>query len=248
MLCRAAVRVAARSARGRAARVSVAAIALSCLAATALGAQVVIANPSLPTEETVVYVERTGGATRMLRQDLRLHDGADGRWLELRTSTDDTDTTLRLDPSTLFATRSETTQRGADATVRRSMEVIEARSQPKSGELLVSDFASLAFVLRGLPWATFRSARVVPVGSSGRNASFSVQISLAGRETVTIGTNRWDCYKVQLGIDGFWGAFLGKSSYWYAVTPPHVMVRSEGPSGGPGSPVTVMELQSYSAR
>jgi len=214
----------------------------------ATGPRVVIGNPSLPAEETVVYIEQTGSDTRILRQDLRLHDAADGRWLELRTLTKDTEATLRLDPSTLFVTRSETTQRGSDAVVRRTMEVIEAPAVPKPDELLVSDFASLSFVLRGLPWDTFHSARVVAVGSPARNDAFSVQISLSGRETVTIGTTRWDCYKVQLGISGFWGAILGKSSYWYAVAPPHVMVKSESPSGGPGSPVTVTELQSYDAR
>ena len=40
------------------------------------------------------------------------------------------------------------------------------------------------------------------------------------------------------------GAVFPKSYYWYSVEAPHSLVRSEA-AGMPGSPKTVLELQSY---
>ena len=43
------------------------------------------------------------------------------------------------------------------------------------------------------------------------------------------------------------GAIFPKSYLWYSVASPHYLVRSE--SGGmPGSPKTILEIQSYTAK
>jgi hypothetical protein len=78
-------------------------------------------------------------------------------------------------------------------------------------------------------------------------AGFSLELNLLGRESVRAGGVARDCWKLQMGLSGILGGMMPKSTFWYATEPPHVLVRFEGSRGGPGSPVTVLELQSYEA-
>jgi hypothetical protein len=113
---------------------------------------------------------------------------------------------------------------------------------------LIGDFISLPVSFRGLPWGAFTSVNLVTLGATRGGQQFSVQLTVAGRQSISAGGKTYDCWKIQLGLGGFLGALLAKSTFWYAVEAPHILVRSEAPTGGPGSPMRVTELQLYSAQ
>ncbi len=226
---------------------------LSILFAVALGtaplcAQVVVQNPSLPQEENLVYTESVGGDAWTVTQSLSLKTAKGDSWYEFRSSSPDSDVVMRLDPSTLFPRSSEVTSHSADSLIKRTTEILKMTPHPKANELIIGDFNSLPITLRGLPWGTFTSANLVFLGAGGRGYQFSPKLTVAGRESVSAGGKTYDCWKVQLGIGGFLGSLMGKSSYWFSADAPHFLVKSESPSGGPGSPLQRWELLSYNAR
>jgi hypothetical protein len=132
--------------------------------------------------------------------------------------------------------------------IRRTTEILKSTPHPKANELVIGDFNSLPVTLRGLPWGTFSSVNLVTLEAPGRGMPFTLKLTVVGRESINAGGRTYDCWKVQLGMGGFLGSLMGKSSYWYSANVPHFLVRSESPSGFPGSPLQKWELQSYSAR
>ena len=136
----------------------------------------------------------------------------------------------------------------ADSVIRRTTEILKAAPHPKPGELMIGDFNSLPVTLRGLPWGTFTSVNLVTLGATGRGQQFSLKLTVVGRESISAGGKTYDCWHVQIGLGGFMGSLMGKSSYWFLANAPHFLVKSENPSGGPGSPLQKWELQGYSAR
>jgi hypothetical protein len=138
--------------------------------------------------------------------------------------------------------------RSEDSVIRRTSEILAATPHPKANELVIGDFNSLPVTLRGLPWGTFTTVSLVALGATGRGQQFSFQLTVAGRESIPAGGKTYDCWKIQLGLNGFMGALMGKSTYWFSADAPHFLVKSESPTGGPGSPVQKVELQSYRAK
>jgi hypothetical protein len=217
------------------------------LSTVPLGAQARISNPSLPPEEDFLYSEKVQDQSWTVTQKLVLISENGVAWYEFTSQSPESDVTMRLDPETLIATRSEVTTRSGDSVIRRTTEILEATPHPKPGELMVGDYSSLPVTLRGIPWGAFTSVNIVALGAARGAQQVSVQLTIVGRESISAGGKTYDCWKVQLGLGGFLGAFLGKSSYWFAAAAPYILVKSEGPTGGPGSPMRVMELLRYSA-
>lgn len=226
---------------------SVLVVAASAFFGMAAGAQVLIQNPSLPAVESAVYTERIGDDSWTMTQTLTLNSENGDSWYEFKSSSPESEVSMRLDASTLFPRQSEVLTRRGDAVIRRTTEILKAAPHPRANELVIGDFNSLSVVLRGLPWGTFSSVNLVALGAPSRGPQFSFQLTVVGRESAFAGGRTYDCWKVQLGLGGFMGAFFGKSSYWFFADTPHFLVKSEGPSGGPGSPTQKSELQSYSA-
>jgi hypothetical protein len=222
-------------------------VALSAPAAPA-AAQVVVRNPSLPAEESAVYTEKVGDDTWTVTQTLSLKSENGDSWYQFTSRSPESDVSMRLDAATLFPRDSEVITRTGDSVIKRTTEILKAAPRPRANELVIADYNSLAVTLRGLPWGTFTTVNLVSLGASGRGQQFSFQLTVAGREKVSAGGKTYDCWKAQLGLGGFMGAFFGKSSYWFSADAPHFLVKSEGPSGGPGSPTQKSELQSYSAK
>jgi len=213
-----------------------------------LSAQVTIENPSLPVEESLVYTVKTGDDSWTVRQSMILKSAKGDAWYEFRSSSPDSDMTMQLDAVTLLPRSSEVTTHSADSVIRRTTEILKATPHPKTNEVVIGDFASLPVTLRGLPWGTFTSVNLITLGATGRGRQFSLQLSVVGRESISAGGRTYDCWKAQLGLGGLFGSLIGKSSYWFSADAPHFLVKSESPSGGPGSPMQKWELQSYSAR
>jgi hypothetical protein len=218
------------------------------LSAAPARAQVLIRNPSLPAEESAVYTERIGEDSWTITQTLSLRSEKGDSWYEFKSSSPESDVSIRLDAVTLFPRDSEVITRSGDSVIKRTTEILKAAPHPKANELVIGDFNSLAVMLRGLPWGAFTTVNLVTLGASGRSQQFSFQLTVTGREKVSAGGKTYDCWKAQLGLGGLMGTFFGKSSYWFLADAPHFMVKSEGPSGGPGSPIQRSELQSYSAK
>jgi hypothetical protein len=200
------------------------------------------ASHGLPLEESFVYTRTIGDKREEVEIKTRMVNENGASYFELRTHSSDQDGLFKLDPVTLFATYSDITTHSKDATIRRITTVVENRSKPKSDELLVSGIDSLGQSLRLFPWGRQQKAKLLFVGSGGGNFSFELNVS--GKETVSIGGRQFECWKAQLGLSGVLGGLFGKTNLWFSTDSPSYLVKSEGPSAGPGSPNSLMELKS----
>lgn len=203
--------------------------------------------PAFPSWERTVYAERIGTRKGTLEQSLELRQDQERTWYELRVTSTDADSSYRLDPRTLFSTYADTTTTQEDATVRRTTEFITTLPTLKDHEIAVADFVTMPTTLRAFPWAKGAMARLVFLGNATTNA-YGFEFKVLGTETIKIGTTPWECWKAELALGGILGTFVGKNTFWYSTKPPHVLVKLEGATGGPGSPVRVLELQDYRSR
>lgn len=206
------------------------------------GAQVVVTNPGFGPREVLGYQETLGSVTRPFEASLTRGSGPGGTY-EYRTVGTDLEAVYRLDPVSLVSLSSETVTRGADAEVRRTAEYRNLKPRLGAGDLAVTDLGSLPVVLRGYPWAP-GSAHVVFVGNPG-SASVHFVFTVTGRESVVAGGKAWVCWHATLGLDGALGLLVPKTEYWFAVEGTHPLVKTVGPSAGPGSPVRTLVLTSW---
>ena len=225
-------------------------LALFFGAVAALHSQVPITNPSIPAQERIVYEEAVGDGRGTVSVDVRLVADTTRSYYEVRQESEKVSALFRIDSETLFPFYTEETTRGARAVVRRSVEVLQ--SQPAAGpdELAISDPSALVFVLRGFPWGSRDSARLVFLGGNGggdAGQGFAFGLSVQGKETLKLNGASYECWRVQLGLEGAFGGLMPKTRLWFLVAAPHYLVKYEGPSGPPGSPKRVLTLREYGA-
>lgn len=227
--------------------------ALAALAALCLGlaslppeAQVALRNPGIPARETAVYRRVTGGKTESVTMSLALREEKGQRWYEYTNRSPEADVTARLDADSLFARQVDTLGRQGGSTVKRTLSVVDPGRQPEGEAVLLTGNETLSVSLRGFPFGAKKKAELVFVGTGRQGSSMDFEITVTGKETITAAGRIWECWKVQVGLGGIWAAF-GKSSLWYTVAAPAILIKSEGAAGPPGSPIVVLELVSYSA-
>jgi hypothetical protein len=220
------------------------AVALTISSAFA-GAQSPGSGPVLPAEERMLYARTVGDKRDEVEQRTRFVSDKGSSWYEATAHSSEQDAFLRLDPITLFASVIDVTSRGNDATLRRVTSVVESRGSPGPDEFLVSSFEALPYSLRAFPWGARQKARLSFLGSGGGN--FRFDLAVIGKVVIAVEGRGVECWKAQLSLGGILGGFVGKSYLWYSVAYPHYLVKSEGASGPPGSPTTVLELLSYSS-
>lgn len=227
-------------------RVASLAFALLAYSLAAEGLAAGNAGALLPEEESFVYSRKVGEKAEEVFVRSRLVADREGRHYEIESSSPGQDILLKLDAATLFANYVEVTNRQEDSTIRQVTSVLESRFKAKDGELLVSSAESLSHSLRAFPWGSRQKVKIAFPGS-GRNGDFRFDLSVVGKEKLESGGRSVECWKAQLSLGGFLGGLVGKTQLWYSVQYPHYLVRSEGPSGMPGSPAVVLELKSYSS-
>jgi len=222
-------------------------VALACLAflwPLALGAQGVTRG-LLPASESFRYERTVSGKSDLVEASSHLVETKAGSWYELSSHSAEQDLVLRLDAKSLFAVYSEVTSRGKDGTLRRITSVLENKVIAAPDEIFVLAGEALPYSLRAFPWGRQQKARLSFMGAGG--GSFHFDFTVTGKDTVQAGGRAIECWKAQLSIGGIMGTFFGKSYLWYSTEYPHYLVRSEGASGPPGTPVSILLLESYSA-
>lgn len=210
-------------------------------------AEVVIVNPGLADRETLTYTETVGAASRPLEATLTLVSDAPSHY-EYRSVGAELESLYRLDPATLLSFSSDTVTKSPEVTVHRASEYRNLKVKAGPDDLVVTDMGSLPVVLRGFPWGRVSSAKFVYVGNTNFGGSaVTFELQVVGRETVAAAGRSWECWHATSGLAGALSLLLPKTDWWFAVEGTHPLIKSSGPSGGPGSPQRTLVLQSYRA-
>ncbi|HUX37032.1 MAG TPA: hypothetical protein VMV44_03950 [Rectinemataceae bacterium] len=199
---------------------------------------------ALPANERFAYSRTTGGRTdRVEIHFSRKRVGGVDSYELLSRSPDEEDSFL-LKSTDLSLIRSDMTTKTATTLIHRTTEVLEDRTPLAPDELMIAANPPFLQRLRLLAFDKKPVYRILFQGSPSV-PGFSLLLTVSGREKIEAANRSWDCWKVELGAKGVFGGILGKSHYWYQVEWPHILVRSEGPSSFPGSPLVRLDLVSY---
>jgi len=205
-------------------------------------------DPGIPDGETITYTTRVDDAPTTVVETVRITRSEAGREnYEITSLSPAMDRVLTLDKETMRIQAIHTVRKFPRATLDSRLQV--KNEEPLSGkdEVTLADFSALTYIFRGFLFDELDSVKIGFYGE-GRQRTFGFSASNRKKETISVHQKTIECYKVEFGLEGFWGTFLPKMNAWYSVEPPHYMVRYQGLSGPPGSPRRDMEVESYEVK
>jgi hypothetical protein len=231
---------------------------VAAVVATYLVALVHAASAEVPVPSTVSvvparherfsYVRAVEGRREQVSVEVSARRDAQGAYLAYSWRSAEEDGDYRLDPATFASSWSDVTTRGPTSVIRRVTNVISDTAVMKPDELVLTSTGPFLERLRTIPFESLPKYRILFQGGPP-NAAFTLTVAVVGRERIIVSGHSWDCWKLELGVGGvlgtLFGGMAGKTRYWFSTDGRHIPVRTEGLTGMPGSPMAVMELESY---
>lgn len=218
-------------------------VLLFCFAACSpCFAQSQLADPGMPDGEKMVYSSNMEGNRKIdITEEISVRTESGREIYEIISRSEFEDKKIKLLKASMAVLSIQSVRKFPDATLESSSDF----SLKKDGETRVSDFSALRYVLRGFP---FKKAKLVKMNMFGRQGeqAYAVIIKLVKKEKIRVQAGAAECFKLELGMDGFWASFFPKMYAWYSVEPPHYLVKFES-SAIPQPGKRVIELKDYGA-
>lgn len=213
-----------------------------------------LTDPSIPDNEQISYTILKGKEYSSAFQTVNRIISDDGSsWYKVMLSSPDQDIEVDILSESLVPYRSRRVQKGGRT---EYLTYSEIKSAPKvqDDEILLVDFNDLSHILRGYPFSDPKMLKLVfpynPENDNDKKDSITFRIKFIKEETVDIGDESYDSYKLQLSakMTGGMAMFSGmvpKTFFWYSTEKPHYLLKYEGSSGMGDSERIVMEVESY---
>ena len=203
-----------------------------------------LSDPFIPDGEKITYALRRGDENSTVVEEVRAKKDGEKFIYEITSASKFLDRTIRLLKPTLAIASVHTIRKFPSVTLDSTLTVIDERKDSEGEEMKLADFSVITHVLRGFPFTKLEKLKISYFGEQ-RKSAYSMSVKCKGREKMTVKNGTFDCYKLELGMDGFFGTFLPKMNAWYSVEAPHYLVYYEGPDGPPGTPKRIMEMVQY---
>lgn len=213
-----------------------------------------LSDPLIPDNEHISYTVLKGKEYSSAFQTVSKVVSDDGSsWYKVILSSSEQDIEVDILSESLVPYRSRRVQKGGRT---EYMTYSEIKSAPavQDDEILLVDFNDLSHILRGYPFSNPKVLRLVfpynPENKDDKKDSITFRIKYMKEETLEIGSESYDSYKLQLSakMTGGMAMFSGmvpKTFFWYSTEKPHYLLKYEGSSGMGDSERIVMEVESY---
>jgi len=203
-----------------------------------------LSDPLIPDGEKITYALRRGDENSTVVEEVRVKKEGEKFIYEITSASKFLDRKIQLLKETMAISSIHTIRKFPSVTIDSTLTVVDERKEPEGEEMKLVDFSVLSYVLRGFPFMKLEKLKIGYFGEQSKN-SYSMSVKFKGQEKVTVKNGTFDCYKLEFGMDGFFGTFLSKMNAWYSVEAPHYLVYYEGPDGPPGTPKRIMEMVQY---
>ena len=208
------------------------------------GAENPFVDPHIPHGERITYATRVGDKSITVLESVSIIKDGDTDCYEITSLSENLDRTIRLQKNSMSTLAVHTVRKFQEVTLDSQLTVINEKQHFIDGEVKLADFAILNYLFRGFPFGKIKTLKIGYYGEE-RSKKYTFSAQCKKNEKLTVNQKTIECYKIEFGMDGFWGNLLPKTKVWYSVESPHYLVRYEGPSGPPGSPKRTIELISY---
>ena len=208
-------------------------------------AKTLIADPNIPNGETITYTSRVGDKVGTVVEKVVIKKEGEKELYEITSYSSYLDRTVVLEKNTMAVVSVHTVRKYQEVTLDSHLKVIDEKGHSGSDVIRLADLTIMNYLFRGFP---FEKLEKLKIGSyrEEQKDDYPLNVTYKKQEKIGINGRTIACYKLELGMDGFWGRFFPKTNMWYSVEPPHYLVRYKGQSGRPGSPKRVVELEAYS--
>jgi hypothetical protein len=208
------------------------------------GAGFKLQDPRIPHGEIIKHSCNIDGQITEIHESVLVSEADNRTVYRIQSISPDFKMVLKVDKESMSVVSLDTVRKYPDATLEKSLKVERVSGIVREDEIKLVHMLALKYVLRGFP---FESCRKVRIGGFGRKSKkrFKMHVELKKREKIRCAEKEYDCYRLELGMDGFWGTFFPKTKLWYQAEPPHCLVRYEGALGPPGTKKNKIELKEY---
>ena len=209
-----------------------------------VSAETLFADPNIPNGETITYVSRVGDKVVTVLEKVVIKKEGEKELYEITSRSNSLDKTIVLERNSMAVVSVHTVRKYQEVTLDSHLTVIDEKEQLGSDEVKLADFTIMNYLFRGFPFGKLEKLKI---GSyrEGQKDDYPLNVTCKKREKIEVNGRTIECYKLELGMDGFWGRFFPKTNMWYSAEPPHYLVRYKGQSGRPGSPKRIVDLESY---
>ena len=207
-------------------------------------AKTLIVDPNIPSGETITYTSRVGDKIGTVFEKVVIKNEGERELYEIISRSNSLDRTIVLEKNTMTVVSVHTVRKYQEVTLDSHLKVIDEKEQPDSNVIKLADFTIMNYLFRGFPFGKREKLKIGSYREEQKDDS-PLNVICKKQEKIEINGRTIECYKLELGMDGFWGRFFPKTNMWYSVEPPHYLVRYKGQSGRPGSPKRVVELDTY---
>ena len=210
----------------------------------------ILRDPKIPHNERTTYSETVGDKKTFSSSQVKIKYDGQKQLYEITDYSPNSEVTLTIlsDNLTTKNINEITTNKGFRIATTTAITGTGNRREKEIESLAIRD---LAHILRGFPFDLKDTIPINFVSSESDDSSFSLGIRNVAKETLKIKSRSIKTYKLELiaSAPGIMGMFIGmapKTFFWYSVNQPHYLVKYEGSSGGPGSPIRTLQITNYS--
>ena len=210
----------------------------------------ILRDPKIPHNERTTYSEIVGDKKTFSSSQVKIKYHGQKQLYEITDYSPNSEVTLTISSDNL------TTKNINEITTNKGFRIATTTSITGTGNSTEKEIESLAIrdlahILRGFPFDLKDTIPINFVSSESDGSSFSLGVRNVAKETLKIKSHSIKTYKLELiaSAPGIMGMFIGmapKTFFWYSVSRPHYLVKYEGSSGGPGSPIRTLQITNYS--
>jgi|GEM_PF-2366485 len=212
--------------------------------------EAVLLDPDIPDGEKITYISNFEGKPANIVEQVRIKTEYGRKIYEITSRSEYEERIIRLSKDNLHVLYVHTIRKFPEGNIENEMRFIEKQDMDKSAnpsdEVKVADFSVLRYMLRGFPFERQKALKLNTFGRQ-RETTYAINVKLIKKEKLKIGGKTSECYKLEIGIDGFWSGFIPKTYFWYSVEPPHYLVRLESWSV-PGPSKRFIEILEYGGK
>ncbi|OIN98393.1 hypothetical protein AUJ67_08675 [Candidatus Desantisbacteria bacterium CG1_02_49_89] len=215
-------------------------ILLCLIVCSSCFAQSSLVDPCIPDNEKITYASNfEGNRSILITEETNIRTESGREIYEITSKSEFEDKQMKFLKSTMALVYVWSVRKFPDASFESKYDF----SVKKDGETKISDFSTIRYVFRGFPFEKTKSLKLDIFGRQGDQA-YSVTVKVLKKEKVKTEIGIIECYKLELGMNGFWAGFFPKMHLWYSVSPSHYLVKFEG-SNMVQQGKRVIELKSY---